>query len=170
MGNKDKKYCLDTSGISNPLESMPEDIHAVLWSKISKVISAGKIAVNTEIFDELSHINGLIGDCIKANCHNLLIEIGNVDWDWASYLKNVERMTITHKNIISEYNGNRKGTVGLNDVSIVAMAKTLDLPLISMEAKNFQSNEKRMRIPGLCLLEGVKHLARRCFMWVGLQP
>ena len=27
-----KKYAFDTSGISNPLESMPEDIHESLWN------------------------------------------------------------------------------------------------------------------------------------------
>jgi len=32
-----KKYAFDTSGISNPLESMPEDIHESIW-KISKQI------------------------------------------------------------------------------------------------------------------------------------
>jgi hypothetical protein len=30
-----KKYCLDTSGLSNPLEFMPEDIHVTLWGVLS---------------------------------------------------------------------------------------------------------------------------------------
>ena len=67
----------------------------------------------------------------------------------------VEAISIKPKAVISEYNGNRKGTVGLNDVSIVALAKTLKLPLISMESNSFQSSITKVRIPGLCSLEGV---------------
>jgi hypothetical protein len=73
-------------------------------------------------------------------------------------------MRTTHHDIISEYNGGRKGTVGLNDVSIVALAKTLGLPVISMESPNFQSTDKRVRIPGLCAKEGVEHLTFNEFL------
>lgn len=73
-------------------------------------------------------------------------------------------MRTKHQSIISEYNGNRKGTVGLNDVSIVALAKSLGLPLISMESRSFQSSDKKVRIPGLCDLEGVEHLSFNDFL------
>ena len=104
MGVDGKAYCLDTSGLSNPLESMPEDIHAILWSQISTVILAKRIAVNKEIYDELTHLPGAIGECIKSNCGCIQLEVGDNGWDWKSYLSHVERMRIAHKAVISEYN------------------------------------------------------------------
>ena len=56
-----KKYCLDTSGLSNPLESMPEDIHSSLWLKIAGLVVDGKFAVTAEIYEELGHLPGPIG-------------------------------------------------------------------------------------------------------------
>ena len=67
--------------------------------------------------------------------------------------------------MISEYNGNRKGTVGLNDISIVALAMTLRLPLVSMEKPNvYQPSAKKMRIPDVCKVEGVNHLTFNEFL------
>lgn len=40
-----KRYCFDTSGISNPVETMPDDIFESLWLKVIAVIEAGEIAV-----------------------------------------------------------------------------------------------------------------------------
>jgi hypothetical protein len=137
---------------------MPEDIYSNLWSKISTKISLGNFAVNKEIYDELLHLPGLIGECIKGNRSSLLLEVGDEHWNWEKYLAHVERMRITYKPVISEYNGNRKGTVGLNDVSIIALAICLNLPLVSMESPAFQRSETKIRIPGLCDLEGVQHL------------
>ncbi len=40
-----KKYAFDTSGISNPLESMPEDIHESMWKNFKeKILPSGIIA------------------------------------------------------------------------------------------------------------------------------
>ncbi len=44
-----KAYCLDTSGVSNPLEFMPEDIHTSIWAAIAKLVTDGKFAVTTDI-------------------------------------------------------------------------------------------------------------------------
>jgi Domain of unknown function (DUF4411) len=159
-----KAYCLDTSGLSNPLETMPEDIHATLWFRIAQIIEAGKFAVTKEIYDELVHLPGPVGVCIQKNCPALQLEIGDDEWDWESYIAHVNRMRVKHKSIISEYNGNRKGTVGLNDVSIVALAKSLGLPVISMEATSFQFSATKVRIPGLCTLEEVEHLTFNKFL------
>lgn len=153
-----KRYCLDTSGLSNPLEFMPEDIHSILWARIVDVIVAGKFAVTKEIYEELVYLPGSIGECVKNNCAALQLEVGENDWDWNTYLEHVGRIRVTYKSVISEYNGNRKGTVGLNDISIIALAKTLALPVVSMEKISFQSSPTKMRIPQVCQFESVMHL------------
>jgi hypothetical protein len=137
---------------------MPEDIHSILWSKIMEVIDAGKFAVTKEIYDELVHLPGMVGDCIKNARPKLQLEVGEEEWDWPSYLKHVERMRVQYKEVISEYNGNRKGTVGLNDISIIALSNTLKLPVVSMERMSFQGSATKMRIPQVCHAEGIEHL------------
>ena len=124
-----KRYCLDTSGISNPLESMPESIaiYQPIWSHVKTQIESGFFAVNEEIYQELCCLPGKMGDCLKNNKDNLVLEVGE-SWDWRSYLEIFEEMRSRHQGVISEYNSNRRGTVGLNDVSIVALAKCLGLP------------------------------------------
>jgi len=137
---------------------MPEDIFPILWSRICAEIENGKFAANLEIYDELTHLSGSVGECIKRCKSNLVLEIGEGDWDWSDYLSHVERMRVQHKSFISEYNGNRKFTVGLNDVSIVALAKSLGLPVVSMESVSFQASQVKMRIPQLCAIEDVQHM------------
>ena len=101
-----KRYCLDTSGLSNPLESMPENIpmYQPIWVHVTTQIESGILAVNLEIYDELFCLPGQIGTCLNNNRNNLVLEVGE-NWDWQTYLGNVERMRTTHKDIISEYNG-----------------------------------------------------------------
>lgn len=139
---------------------MPEDIHKVLWTKVAKVIATGKFAVTTEIYDELEHLPGPIGECIKKNKGNLKLEIEEEGWDWPTYLAHVERMRVAYQEVISEYNGNRKNTVCLNDLSIIALAKTLGLPVISSEKKlqTAQDSKRRQKIPDICDLEKVQHM------------
>ena len=86
-----KAYCLDTSGFSSPLEFVPEDIHSVLWGKISGLIANGKFAVNAEIYEELMRLPGAIGECICAHKDNLQLEIEE-EGHRVSYLGHVERM------------------------------------------------------------------------------
>jgi|SRR5215212_11763377 len=124
-----KKYCLDTSGFSNPLEFMPQDIHPSLWRQVEATVTGGMLAATKEIYDELAHLPGSIGDCIKAHRDLILLELGDASWPWADYRAHASRMQVTHRAVISEYNGNRKNTVGLSDVSIVALAKALRLPV-----------------------------------------
>jgi len=152
-----KKHCFDTSGISNPLETMPEDIHESAWTKIKEKISSGEIAVTREIYDEMTHIVGTVGKCIKDSEAELLLEIGEGDWDYNTYTSQVVRMQDAYAAFIAENSG-KAGTVGLNDISIIALAKTLNLPLVSMEsAVNNDASTKR-RIPDICKLEGVQHM------------
>lgn len=67
-----KRYCLDTSGLSNPLENMPQDIHVSLWNQVMAVIAGGHLAVTQEIYGELTHLAGAVGECIKDNHANLV--------------------------------------------------------------------------------------------------
>ena len=46
----------------------------------------------------------------------------------------------------------------LNDISIVALAKTLNLPVVHMESWVPEDNQTKRRIPNICALEGVAHL------------
>lgn len=153
-----KKYCFDTSGISNPLETMPEDIHESAWTKIKACIEGGMFAVTTEIYDEMIHITGTVGECIRANEAALMLEIGEGKWDWDSYTGHVTRMQDQHRQFISEFNNNRRGTVCLNDISIIGLAKTLKLPVVSMETPIRNQDSLKRRIPNICDLEGLEHL------------
>jgi hypothetical protein len=154
-------YCLDTSGLSTPLEFMPEDIHTSIWAGVAGLVDDEKFAVTTEIYEELSHLVGPIGDCIRKNKDILQYELEDTDWDWNAYLAHYERMKIEHEAVISEYNSNRKNTIGLKDLTIVALAKALGLPLVSSEKKtnSDQDSKKRQKIPDICAKEGVQHMS-----------
>lgn len=152
------RYCLDTSGITNPLLDMPPDVHVTLWHEIMRLIQEGVFCWNMEIWIELSpSVSGEIGECLALSNELVCFEVGIGDWPWQKYLKNVELIRAKYKDYISEYNGNRKGTISLNDCSIVCLAKTLDLPVMSMEKPNRQPSKKRIRIPELCEREGIMH-------------
>lgn len=154
------------SGLSSPLENMPEDIHPVLWSRVAQVVVDGKFAVTTEIYEELVHLPGPIGECIKANKDKLQLEIEDPEWEWKTYLAHVERMREVYAEVISENNSNRKNTVGLTDLSIIALAKTLGLPVISSEKRlaTAQDSKKRQKIPDICDKEGVSHMSFNDFL------
>ena len=62
-----KEYCFDMSGISNPLETMPADIHTSFWSLVRKFLVSGKVAVTKEKYEEMVHIPGPVGDEIRKN-------------------------------------------------------------------------------------------------------
>lgn len=153
------EFCLDTSGISNPWERLPEDIYRSLWARIQELISASTFCCTTEIYEEMLSITGGLGECVRAHQDCLVMEIGNGDWDWEQYVAHVDRMQVDYQGVISEFNGNRKGTVRLNDISIIALARTVDLPVISMEAANvYQPSTSKRRIPDICATENVRHM------------
>jgi hypothetical protein len=152
------KYCLDTSGVSNPLAMMPEDIYSSLWGKVIDLICSGVFCCNAEIAEQYTHIEGPVGECLNDNISDMLYEIEQDHWDWRLYIAHVTRMSHQYRQYISDYNNNRKNTVDLDDVSIVALAKTLGLPVVSMEGLDRgQLSATKMRIPRLCECEGVKH-------------
>jgi Domain of unknown function (DUF4411) len=150
-----KKYCFDTSGISTPLELMPEDIHQSVWTRIKTLIASGIFAVTAEIYDEMTHITGTVGECIIANKAALLLEVSEGDWDWESYTKHTTRMQDDYKQFISEFNNGLKGTVCITELSIIALAKTLAIPLVQMESAVNNDASKKRRIPDICGIEKV---------------
>jgi hypothetical protein len=159
-----KKYCVDTSGLSTPLEYMPEDIYASLWERIRELITTGCMAVTREIYDEMTHITGMMGDCISNNRGLLLLEVGSGEWDWQSYLTCFKGMETTHHLYISEYNRNRKNTVGLADLSIIALGKSMSLPVVSMETPVRDQSATRRKIPDICWMESILHLDFNAFL------
>jgi hypothetical protein len=152
-----KKYCFDTSGISNPLETMPEDIHESQWAKIKQCIESGLFAATAEIYDEMTHIVGTVGECIRNNEAALVLEIGEGEWDWDTYTGHATRMQDDYRYYISEFNNNRKDTVGLNDISIIALGRTLKLPVVSMETLVKDEKSTKRRIPNICAMEAIDH-------------
>ena len=130
------KYCLDTSGVSNPVIDLPVDIHTTLWPKVLTAIKVGIFCWNVEISNEMTSIRGVVGDCLKECNESCCLEVGKGNWDWDGYININNLWRQEFKSFISEYNGNRKNTIGLNDLSIVALARILGLPIVSMEKRN----------------------------------
>ncbi len=151
-----KEYCIDTSGISNPLETMPIDIHETLWSKVTDLLVSGRVSITQEVYDEMVLIPGDVGEAIKKHSDELILDVGDDAWDWQGYIDSSTRMQDDFRDFISEYNKNRKGTVGLNDLTIIAQASVLEVPLVSMESRVGDAGMKR-RIPDICDLIGVRH-------------
>jgi hypothetical protein len=152
------KYCLDTSGISHPYEEQPEDIYESLWRFVREQIAAGTMAVTKEIFDEMILIGSGLGEFIEQNKDAILYEVNQGDWNWQLYVQNATEMIARHENHISEYTGGSAKTVCLNDISIIALAKTLSLPVISMESRlTLQEGSYKRRIPNICDAEDIVH-------------
>jgi len=154
-----KRYCVDTSGLSTPLGRMPDDIYQPVWDMVISVLETGAVAVTQEIYEEMEgSLRGVVGTFIDTNRDLMVLEIGQDTWDWPSYGPTLDALKKTHYAFISEYNSNRAGTVGLNDLSIIALAKVTRLPLVSMEAESGPNATHRRKIPDVCLIEGVEHL------------
>lgn len=161
-----KRYCFDTSGITNPLESMPADIHGSMWAAFRLMVEHGLVAATAEIYAEMCHIIGPVGQCLTDCKSEVLLEVGDPEWDWKTYLQYAAQMQVTHQEFISEYGGNGSAkTICLNDITSIALAKTLKIPVVSMEAfvKEDPGTKKR-RIPNICKSEGVEHLTFNDFL------
>jgi hypothetical protein len=70
---------------------------------VAGVVASGAFAVTVEIYEELKHLRGPIGDCIKENDDALQMEIEEEDWDWQTYRDHYEDMKVRHAAVISEY-------------------------------------------------------------------
>lgn len=152
------RYCLDTSGLSNSLVTMPQDIHASLWRAVEDLISNGVFVTTAEIYTELLRLPPPICQCVVESQVALIREVGDPSWDWARYISHTKRMQSAYENFISERNQNRADTISLNDLSVIALAKTLALPVVSMEVRRGVAALKRRAIPDICDLESVQHM------------
>ncbi len=152
------KYCLDTSGLSNPYVNMPEAVYPTVWNPIYSLIQSNLLCWNEEIDAELQLIQGKLHSVLKNASKQCCYKIDDTTWAWQSYLNTYKTWDAKYYAYISEYNNNRKNTIGKNDISIVALSKTLNLPLISMEVPVSVDAKKRLHIPDLCSKEGIKHL------------
>lgn len=159
-----KRYCFDTSGISNPLETMPEDIHVSMWSQFCDLVEKGDIAVTVEIFEEMELLPGNVGNCIKDNKNELVLDVGNTNWDWQTYVDHSARMNTEYHHFISEYNGGSPKMISLNDMTIIALGKTVGIPVVSMETPIIVADSPKRRIPNICQLEDVIHLTFNEFL------
>ena len=152
------KYCVDTSGLSHPYEEIPEDIHPSLWKRVRETIASGHVAVTQEIFEEAVNIQGGLGDYLNSSKSIILYEVQKGVWNWQDYIRIAAKMQTDHKSFIREFCGGSPKTVCLNDISIIALAKTLRLPVLSME-KPVDKNSKKRHIPDICTAEDVPHLS-----------
>ncbi|TXS89070.1 DUF4411 family protein [Parahaliea maris] len=157
-----KDYCIDTSGLTEPLQRTPEDLYPSLWAPVKNILASGRIAVTKEIFDEMVVIDGTLGSFIESHKNEMLLEIGG-DWSFHDYINTSVYLQEQYRDFISENNGNIKGTVGMNDMSIIALAKTLGLPLVNMEG-TANTSPKRKRIPDVCAEIGVQSLTFNEFL------
>ena len=143
---------------------MPEDIYRTLWRSISDFVISGHVATTRELYDEMCRISGDFGECVRSQKDAILLEVGNPDWDSLSYIRNYDRMRQTHSQYISEYSHlNSRKTICLNDLTIIALAQTLNLPVVSMESSAGLSAQHR-RIPDICLAESVQHFSFNEFL------
>lgn len=44
---------------------MPEDIHVTLWKRVGELITSGVFATTPEFYQEMIHITGDLGECIR---------------------------------------------------------------------------------------------------------
>jgi hypothetical protein len=163
-----KVYCFDTSGLSNPHEAMPEEIAVFqpIWACVRQCIVEGRIATTAELYAEMCHITGEVGECIKANKGQMLLEVGDSSWNYAAYIALYDQMRKTHHEFISEYSQKSSAkTICLSDLTIVALAKTLGVSVVSMESRAVGS-PKHKRIPDICDAEKVLHHTFNDFLMI----
>lgn len=105
-------------------------------------------------------IDGGLGDFIGECKDAILYEVGGDTWDWETYLGHVNDMQTKYEIHISEFIGGSKSTIGLNDLSIIALGKTLGVPVLSMESRvPDEAVTMKRRIPNICDHEGVVHVS-----------
>lgn len=159
-----KRYCLDTSGFSNPIQGMPEDIYVSLWTQIRDLVKAGCFAATAEVYDELIHIPGEVGRCLKDHEAQIKLEVGSGDWDYTSYLAHFDALHPKYESFINGTGGS-KLSLSMPDFSIVMLGKALALPVISMEVACANlPNTKSRKIPDVCKAENVAHMTFNDFL------
>jgi hypothetical protein len=159
-----KKYCLDMSGFSNPIQSLPDDIHVSLWTQICDRVRRGDFATTTEVYEELTHITGTVGQCLKDHMAEIRLEVGSGDWSHELYISNFQKLHPKYQKFITGTGGS-KASLSMADFSIVVLGKTLALPVVSMEiACGHNLHTKSCKIPDVCMAEGVLHMTFNDFL------
>jgi hypothetical protein len=143
---------------------MPQDIHGALWRRVEQQIVLGHVAVTSEIYDEMLYLEVPLGNCVKSNKGALVLEVNDPSWNWTGYAAEFRALQAGHRTFISEYNGGSPKTICLNDLSIVALAKTLQLPLVCMEVSVGRNSQSKRRIPDVCALEKVQPMTFSDFL------
>jgi Domain of unknown function (DUF4411) len=153
-----KKYCLDTSGFSNPIQGMPEDIYVSLWTQVCDRVKAGYFAATAEVYEELILLPGDVGQCLKDHEAEVKLEVGIENWDFQSYLAHFDALHPKYEPFINGTGGS-KMSLSIPDFSIVMLGKALALPVISMEFPCAQNpNTRSRKIPDVCNAEKVAHM------------
>lgn len=159
------EYCLDTSGLSNPYIEVPPTIYKTLWQIVYDLIDVRTFCWTKEIDSQLSLIQGDLGAKLREQSRHCCFEIGTDNWPWREYINTINEWRYVYQENISEYNGNRKNTIDLTDLSIVALAKVLEKSVLSMEKPSpIFSSSRRRRIPDLCVFEDVEHVDFNTFL------
>ncbi len=130
---------------------MPEDVKMFqpMWSSLNAFVRSGAVATTTELYDEMYKITGRFGTCVKQCRADLVLEVDDPTWNGVGYIRQYERMCTEHRQFISEYTHmSSKETISLNDMTVIALAKTLKLPVVSSESSSGNSPFKR-RIPDI---------------------
>ena len=156
-----KRLCVDTSGLTQPFRTYRQSIFPRLWRDVFEILASGEAAMTQEIFDEITAGRGdaltnHVGMCRRQ----LVLDVG--DQQMSGYINVNSAMIGRHRSFVAEY-CNRDDTVGINDISIIAQAKHLGLPLLSMETSRANS-QKRRGIPDICATDGVRHLEFQDFL------
>lgn len=160
-----KRYCFDTSAFSTPLEQMPVEIHRRFWANVVSFLELGEFAMTEEVFDEAAVIKAPIGSTIASVKRDVIYRLGETHWDSAAFAHHFDHCRIEYRQFIHEYNGLKKAqTVGLTDVGIVCLAKTMSLPLVSSEVPLKGPSPKKLKIPDLCGKLKVEHLTFNEFL------
>lgn len=153
-----KRYCLDMSGFSKPMQDMPEDIYETLWSGLCERVALGHFAVTEEVYEELTHLTGSVGQCIADHKAELVLELNAGDWDWTAYLQHYNALYPKYEGFIAGTGGS-KASLSVPDLSIVLLGKTLALPVVSSEvACAHQVGTRSRKIPDVCQAENVQHM------------
>jgi Domain of unknown function (DUF4411) len=143
------------SGLITPIQGMPEDIHVSLWGQICDRVKAGIFATTAEVYDELTHIPGDVGQCIQDHEAQIKLEIGSGDWDFAVYLAHFDHYHSKYEPFINGTGGS-KMSLSMPDFSICVLRKTLALPVVSMETPCAHNPGTMSRkIPDVCAAESV---------------
>ncbi len=138
---------------------MPPDIHKSMWASIVGLIKGGIIAVTPEIYSELLRFDfPMASNFIADHEKELLLDFETSSWEWSSYVSHLASMLEKYHDYLSENQRFSRKTVCENDLTTIALAKSMNLPLVSMESKIDPKAILKLHIPDVCEREHVEHL------------